>query len=107
MNLVSNAIKFTDKGEIAIKAVKKDERVEISVADTGIGIRKENMKMLFKQFSRIHVAGMTRVEGTGLGLYLSKKIAALLGGEIEAKSEFGKGSKFTFILPLKDKEASP
>ena len=107
MNLVSNAIKFTDKGEIAIKAVKKDDRVEISVADTGIGIRKENMKMLFKQFSRIHVAGMTRVEGTGLGLYLSKKIAALFGGEIEAKSEFGKGSKFTFILPLKDKEASP
>jgi len=99
MNLVSNAIKFTDKGKIAIKAAKKDERVEISVADAGIGIKKENMKMLFKQFSRIHVEGTTRAEGTGLGLYLSKKIAALLGGEISAESEFGKGSKFTFTLP--------
>jgi len=107
IKLVSNAVKFTDKGEIAIKAEKKDERVEISVADTGIGIKKENMKMLFKQFSRIHVEGRTRAEGTGLGLYLSKKIADLLGGEISAESEFGKGSKFTFILPLKYKEASP
>jgi len=55
--------------------------------------------MLFKQFSRIHVEGTTRAEGTGLGLYLSKKIAALLGGEITAESEFGKGSKFIFTLP--------
>ncbi len=107
INLVSNAVKFTDKGEIAIKAAKKDEGVEISVADTGIGIKKENIKVLFKQFSRIYIESRTRAEGTGLGLYLSKKIADLLGGEIKAKSEFGKGSKFTFILPLKYKEASP
>lgn len=103
INLMSNAVKYMDKGEIEIKAAKKDECVELSVTDTGIGIKKENMKMLFKQFSRIHVAGMTRVEGTGLGLYISKKIADLLGGEIEAKSEFEKGSKFTFTLPLKHK----
>ncbi len=101
INLVSNALKYTDKGEIAINAAKKDEGVEVSVADTGIGIKKENMKKLFKQFSRIHIAGRTRREGTGLGLYLSKKIADLLGGEIKAKSEFRKGSKFAFILPLK------
>jgi signal transduction histidine kinase len=107
INLVSNAVKFTDKGEIAINAAKKDEGVEVSVADTGIGIKKENMKKLFKQFSRIHIAGRTRREGTGLGLYLSKKIADLLGGEIKAKSEFEKGSKFAFILPLKYKESSP
>ncbi len=107
MNLVSNAIKFTDKGKIAIKSAKKDEGVEILVADTGIGIKEEDIKMLFKQFSRIHVEGRTRVEGTGLGLYLSKKIADLLGGEISVESEFGKGSKFTFILPLKYKEANP
>ena len=103
INLMSNAVKYMDKGEIEIKAAKKDECAEVSVADTGIGIKKENIKMLFRQFSRIHVAGMTRVEGTGLGLYISKKIADLLGGEIEAKSEFGKGSKFTFTLPLKHK----
>jgi len=105
INLVKNAVKFTDKGEISIKVAKKDEIVEISVADTGVGIKKEDMKMLFKQFSSIHVEGRARVEGTGLGLYLSKKIADLLGGEITAESEFGKGSKFIFILPLKYKEA--
>lgn len=103
INLMNNALKFTDKGKIEIKAAKKDGCIEVSVADTGIGINQENIKMLFKQFSRIHVAGRTKVEGTGLGLYISKKIAALLGGEIEAKSEFGKGSKFTFTLPLKHK----
>jgi len=105
INLVSNAVKFTDKGEIAINAAKKDKGVEVSVADTGIGIKKENMKMLFKQFSQFPPEGRLVVEGTGLGLYLSKKIAALLGGEIKAKSEFGKGSKFAFILPLKYKGA--
>jgi signal transduction histidine kinase len=105
INLVSNAVKFTDKGEIAINAAKKDKGVEVSVADTGIGIKKENMKKLFKQFSQFPPEGRPVVEGTGLGLYLSKKIADLLGGEIKVKSEFGKGSKFAFILPLKYKGA--
>lgn len=104
MNLVSNAIKFTDRGEIEIKVRKKDEEVEISVADTGIGIKKENMERLFKQFSRIYVEGKPVTEGTGLGLYLSKKIVGLLGGQIKAESEFGKGSMFTFTFPLKYKE---
>jgi PAS domain S-box-containing protein len=103
MNLVSNAVKFTDKGEIKIKVAKKDERVEISVRDTGIGIEKKTMNKLFKAFSRIYTKD-TLKEGTGLGLYLSRKMANLLGGELSAKSEFGKGSKFTFTLPLKFKE---
>jgi signal transduction histidine kinase len=101
MNLVSNAVKFTDRGEIEIKVRKKDEEVEVSVADTGIGIKKENMKKLFKQFSRIYTEDKPVTEGTGLGLYLSKKIVDLLGGQIKAKSEFGKGSMFTFTFPLK------
>ncbi|PKP59681.1 hypothetical protein CVT91_06340 [Candidatus Atribacteria bacterium HGW-Atribacteria-1] len=101
MNLVSNAVKFTDRGEIAIKAARKDERVEVSVADTGIGIKKENIEKLFKQFSRIYVEGRPVAEGTGLGLYLSRKIANLLGGQLKAESEFGKGSMFTFTFPLK------
>ena len=100
MNLVSNAVKFTDRGEIEIKVKKKDEEVKVSVADTGIGVKKENMEKLFKQFSRIYVEGKPVTEGTGLGLYLSKKIVDLLGGQIKAKSEFGKGSKFTFTFPL-------
>lgn len=100
VNFLSNAIKFTNRGEIEIKIVKKDEAVEMSVRDTGIGIRKEDMDKLFKAFSQIHTPGRTK-EGTGLGLYLSKKIAILLGGDITAESEFGKGSVFTFTLPLK------
>jgi signal transduction histidine kinase len=100
VNFISNAVKFTDRGEIEIKIVKKDETVEISVGDTGIGIREEDIDKLFKTFSRITTKGRTE-EGTGLGLYLSKKIADLLGGDIKVESEFGKGSVFTLTLPIK------
>ncbi len=104
MNLVSNAVKFTDGGEIEIEVKKKDEEVKVSVTDTGIGIKKENMKKLFKQFSRIYAEDKQITEGTGLGLYLSKKIVDLLGGQIKAESEFGKGSMFTFTFPLEYRE---
>lgn len=76
------------------------EKVEISVEDTGSGIREEDMDKLFKPFSRIPVEGRPRQEGTGLGLYLSKKIADLLGGRLEAESEFGKGSRFVLTIPI-------
>ena len=99
MNLLSNAVKFTDKGKIEIGAEKKDGRVNVSVRDTGIGIEKEAMEKLFNPFSRIHTEGVLK-EGTGLGLYLTRKMADLLGGEISAESQYGKGSKFTFTLPL-------
>lgn len=102
MNLLSNAVKFTDRGEIEIKVRKEDKRVKVSVTDTGIGIKKEDMDKLFKQFSRIYVEGRPVTEGTGLGLYLSKKIVNLLGGQLKAESEFGKGSKFTFLLEYKE-----
>ena len=91
------------KGEIEIKAEKKNGKAEVSVADAGVGIGKEDMKKLFGVFSRIHVKGTPIQEGTGLGLHLSKKIVDLLGGDIKAESEFGKGSKFTFRLPLEYK----
>ena len=104
MNFVSNAIKFTEEGEIGIRAVEKNGKVDISVTDSGIGIKKENMNKLFKQFSRICTKGRAIEKGTGLGLYLSKKIAYLLGGKIKARSEFGKGSVFIFTLPIKYKE---
>jgi len=100
VNFLSNAVKFTDKGEIEIKIVKKDKMVEMSVRDTGVGVKKEDMNKLFKDFSRIPIKDRT-IEGTGLGLYLSKKIADLLGGDIRAESKFGKGSVFTLTLPLK------
>jgi PAS domain S-box-containing protein len=103
VNLVGNAVKFTDEGEIEIKAARMDGMVEVSVSDTGIGIRKEDMDRLFKPFSQVPSEDRAK-EGTGLGLYLSKKIAELLGGEIKAESELGKGSVFTFTLPLKYRE---
>ena len=100
MNLVSNAIKFTDKGRIDIKLAKADGQAEVSVADTGIGIKQEDLGKLFQAFSRIATENRL-TEGSGLGLYLSKKIAGLLGGDIRAASEPGKGSVFTLALPLK------
>ena len=103
VNFVSNALKFTDRGKIEIRIVKKDKAVEMSVRDDGIGVKKEDMDKLFKTFSRIPIKDRT-IEGTSLGLYLSKKIADLLGGDITAESEFGKGSVFTLTLPLKHKE---
>ena len=103
VNFLSNALKFTDRGEIEIRIVKKDQTVEMSVRDTGVGIKKEDMNKLFKDFSRIPIKDRT-IEGTGLGLYLSKKIADLLGGDIMAESEFGKGSVFILTLPIKYKE---
>ena len=103
MNLVSNAIKFTDKGRIDIKLAKTEALAEVSVADTGIGIRKEDIGRLFQAFSRIATDNRL-TEGSGLGLYLSRKIAKLLGGDIKAASEPGKGSVFTLALPLKHRK---
>jgi signal transduction histidine kinase len=100
INLVSNAIKFTDKGRIDIKLTTTDSQAEISVADTGIGIKREDMGRLFQAFGRITTENRL-TEGSGLGLYLSKKITALLGGDISVASEVGRGSVFTFTLPLK------
>ncbi len=104
VNLLSNALKFTDRGEIKIKIAIKDKMVEISVLDSGSGIKKEDMNKLFNAFSQIPNQGKIE-EGTGLGLYLSKKNAYLLGGDILVESEPGKGSVFTLTLPLKYKEA--
>ncbi len=103
INFVSNAIKFTDKGRIEIKLAKRDGSAEVSVADTGIGIKKEDIGKLFQAFGRIATENRL-TEGSGLGLYLSKKIANLLGGDIKAESELGRGSVFTFTLPLKYRE---
>ncbi len=77
--------------------------VKISVKDTGPGIREEDLKKLFKAFSQIIEPGKNK-EGSGLGLYLSKKLANLLGGDISVKSKFGKGTTFKLTLELKEEE---
>jgi PAS domain S-box-containing protein len=116
LNLMNNAIKFTERGEVAFSvdilsgiapgtpaglAEASVPLVRFRVADTGIGIKPEDLNYLFLPFRQVD-CGLTRHhEGTGLGLTICRRLADLLGGEIQVASEFGKGSTFTFILPLK------
>jgi signal transduction histidine kinase len=99
LNLVNNALKFTEKGKVEVKAVKKDENIEVIVKDTGIGIKKEDFHKLFQPFVQLEYT-LTEGAGTGLGLYLTKNLVQLLKGRIKMESEYKKGSIFTFILPI-------
>jgi PAS domain S-box-containing protein len=100
LNLASNAVKFTDRGEIRIRCQTAPGTIELSVSDTGIGIKPEELPLLFQPFSQIDGSLRKRHEGTGLGLYLSERLAILLGGDLTVASEYGKGSTFTITLPL-------
>lgn len=103
INLVDNAIKFTpDAGLIEVSFKTNDNKLETTVSDSGSGIKLEDMPKLFVKFERIENSTfpIAKTSGTGLGLYLAKKIIESSGGTINASSEFGKGSKFTFSLPL-------
>ncbi|WP_181833101.1 ATP-binding protein [Bacillus taeanensis] len=114
-NLLSNAFKFTDKGEILLHIYKADGAnhpklqnidgsLAFSIKDTGIGISKEDQKRIFKSFQQGDGTTSRKYGGTGLGLSISQKIAHLLGGEIEVESTKGKGSTFTFYLPIQPSE---
>jgi PAS domain S-box-containing protein len=102
LNLTNNAIKFTEYGEVRIVLGQQRHSgktwIQLAVHDTGIGIRPDDQSELFQLFSQVH-GSMRRNEGTGLGLHLSQKLAALMGGRITFKSEYGKGSTFTLVLP--------
>lgn len=100
LNLISNAIKFTpDKGKITISGEDRNEYVEFSIEDTGIGIPKKDMDKLFEEFFRADNALDQKVKGSGLGLSLVKKIIEAHRGKIWAQSELNKGTRFTFTLP--------
>ena len=101
INLVNNAIKFTDKGEVLVECQVSNDQVGTCVKDTGIGIKLEDMDKLFKAFQQIDTGMARQYEGTGLGLSICKKLAEMLGGEIRAESKLGAGSVFTFMLPVK------
>jgi PAS domain S-box-containing protein len=98
-NLFVNAIKFTDNGSISIEAEKKDERVIITIIDTGIGISKDEVKKVFTKFYQAYTGDDRKNEGTGLGLFICREIIQKHKGEIWAESELGKGSKFIIKLP--------
>ena len=101
LNLLSNAIKFTPEGgRIEVTAVRGAERVEVSVSDTGVGIAPEDQEKVFEEFRQVGTADK-KVEGTGLGLALSRKFIELHGGRIWVESEIGRGSTFTFTLPAR------
>ena len=101
LNIIGNAVKFTEHGNVTISAaVSGDKTLELRFTDTGIGIKEEDMKKLFSPFQQIDVSLTKAYEGTGLGLYLCKRLASLLGGDIVASSRYGKGSEFTVVLPV-------
>lgn len=105
-NLVSNAVKFTEKGSINLSYHLVEEfdntyKIKVIVADTGIGISKENQEKLFNMFSQVDVSDTRIYEGTGLGLSISKRLVELMGGEIGMESDLGKGSKFWFTFNAK------
>jgi len=101
-NLLGNAIKFTDNdGNVHIEVTNNDEYMTMSITDTGIGISPDDQNKLFKPFSQIDTSISRRYEGTGLGLALVKELIELHGGRIWVESEPGKGSTFSFELPIK------
>jgi len=101
LNLLSNAIKFTPEGgRIEVAAVPKDGPVEVSVSDTGVGIAPEDQEAVFEEFRQVGTSA-AKQEGTGLGLALCRKFVELHGGRIRVQSEVGRGSTFTFTIPVR------
>jgi PAS domain S-box-containing protein len=108
LNLINNAIKFTEQGSVTLTAevlpndlYPAHSIIHIAIADTGIGIKQEDLSTLFQPFRQIDTGLSRQHEGTGLGLAICRRLADLLGGEIHAASEWGKGSVFTLTLPVK------
>ncbi len=99
-NFISNALKFTERGEIRVSAVAgADDTIVFAVADTGIGVAADDQERIFQEFTQVESDRQKRVKGTGLGLPLSRKLAELLGGSIFLRSEPGVGSTFSLSLP--------
>jgi signal transduction histidine kinase len=103
LNLLTNALKFTQKGgrvEILTEA-QDDGRVRISVSDTGVGIAPEDVERLFDKYEQTRSRATRGEKGTGLGLYITKQLVELHGSRISVVSELGRGSTFSFTLPIK------
>ena len=114
VNLSNNAVKFTNKGDVVLALEYEDcddgENIEliVSVEDTGMGIKKQDLEKLFTSFQQLDSKRNRNIEGTGLGLVICKQLVDLMGGTISVESEYGKGSKFSFCIPQKviNREAS-
>ena len=102
-NLLSNAIKFTDKGGIIVTTERDDNVVHVTIEDTGYGIQVENVPKLFEAFKQLNGGTGKKKGGTGLGLVIAKEIILEHNGKMWVESQFGKGSKFHFTLPIKER----
>jgi signal transduction histidine kinase len=102
LNLLGNAVKFTERGEIRISAYQQNGSLKLAVADTGIGIEEKDLDQIFEKFHQCDRSSSKKYRGTGLGLAIVKQFANLLGGDVAVESEVGKGSVFTVTLPLEN-----
>jgi signal transduction histidine kinase len=98
-NLINNAVKFTEQGTITVTTQNQERGIAISVTDTGIGIPREALALIFEPFRQVESSTARRYEGTGLGLHIVKRFLELLGGEVAVESEKGRGSTFRVWLP--------
>ena len=109
LNIVNNAIKYTEKGGVKIDVdfVGETSKLIVKVADTGMGIRREDMDKLFSSFQRLDETRNRNIEGTGLGLNITRQLVLMMGGNIAVESEYGKGSVFTVDLVQKVVDSTP
>ena len=98
-NFITNALKYTDKGQITISANQDNNQVKLSVSDSGIGISKSDQNRVFEKFFRSEDYRTRATKGTGLGLYVTEKLAQLIKAKLELESELNKGSTFSVIVP--------
>jgi len=103
-NIITNAVKFTDEGEIVLKIYVEQDRLYFEVSDTGIGITEHDIKRIFEEFTQMDSSTTRKYQGSGLGLTICMKMVELLSGEIKAESKVGKGTTITFYVPLKTPE---
>jgi len=100
VNLLGNAVKFTDAGTVTLQLSRSGHSVRADIMDTGIGIPADELPRLFRPFAQVDTGLTRRHGGTGLGLYISRRLATMLGGHIEVSSTVGKGSTFSVVLPV-------
>jgi signal transduction histidine kinase len=105
LNLLGNAVKFTDHGDIRISVRQETDGFKLTVTDAGIGIDREDMERIFGEFNRGRLTNDGNYRGTGLGLAIVKRLVDVLGGTIAVESQVGKGSMFTVTIPVKYREA--
>jgi signal transduction histidine kinase len=101
LNLVGNAIKFTDTGSVTVSAIAREGRFKLAVRDTGPGIAADDQARIFEEFQQVDNSSTRKKGGTGLGLAIARRIVELHGGRIWVESTPGHGSTFAFTLPLR------